>query len=390
MPVLATRPALVLAALVTFALPLVAQTAVSEGDTHLAKARALAGLDFLTTEETQCRELPGDDPYRVNTSTEEVKPTQIFDNVYYIGTRSRGAWVVNTSDGIILINALHTRELDGTLLSGLKKLKLDPAQVKYVIVTQADGGAFGGAKYFQDKFAAQVILSSADWDAMAQLVATRASGGQRGDSGRSGSSRGGGSSGGYGGRGGGGGMGGRGGGGGFGRGGGGGSGGGDFGGGSGRSGGGTGNGQVDDKPKRDQMAVDGETFTLGNETVTTVLAPMHTRGTLSVIVPVTNHGIPHFAMVIGGTGLPTAVSMLNTYIASAKHIAEVGTNLHVDAELSSYPFVDNALARMDTLRRAHPGDANPFVIGTDGFQRYAGVLGECAWVSLLKPVRDPE
>jgi metallo-beta-lactamase class B len=46
----------------------------------------------------------------------------------------------------------------------MKKLGLDPAQIKYVIVSHGHGDHSGGAKYLQDTFGAHVILSEADWD----------------------------------------------------------------------------------------------------------------------------------------------------------------------------------------------------------------------------------
>jgi len=39
---------------------------------------------------------------------------------------------------------------------------------------------------------------------------------------------------------------------------------------------------------------------------------------------------------------------------------------------------------MDTLRKAPADAVNPFVIGEDGVHRYIELLGECAWVALLR------
>jgi glyoxylase-like metal-dependent hydrolase (beta-lactamase superfamily II) len=306
----------------------------------------------------------------------------VFDNLFYIGTTNVGAWAVKTSAGIILINSLHT-EANNKLLSGFKKLGLDPADVKYVIVTEAAGDRYGNAKYFQDKYAAQVIMSANGWDEMARTVAAAPRRAAR-DSGMGGGSRrGGGGAGGGGG--GGGGMGGRGGMGG-GRGG--------FGGGRG-GGGGYGGGRPaqtertessrngDEMPSHDQVGLDGETFTLGDETVRVILTPSHTAGTLSVIVPVKDHGEPHVAAVLGGTEIPVSGSQRTAYVTSALHFAIVADSAHVDAELNSNPFVDNAIVRMDSLRHAGASDKNPFLIGTDGFQKYMGVIAECGWVNVL-------
>lgn len=367
-----------------------AQSPTDEARQHLARARELAGSAFLTTEEVQCNELGEGDPYRAGGKESHLPPTRVFDNLYYVGTDRLGAWAVQTSAGIILINAMHTGSAESMVAGGLRKVGLDPAQVKYVIVTQADGDEYGGAKYFQDKYAAQVIMSPEDWTEAARLAAIRPSRTRAGDSLGGGSRRGGGG-------GGGGGTGGRGGGGfGGGRGGfGGGRGGG--GGGFGRSGSTGGNrsagnesAAVDDVPHRDLTAVDGQTFTLGNETVTVLMTPSHTAGTISVIVPVTDHGTPHTAVVLGGTEIPAGSDMKNAYITSLAHLSKVADSAHADVELNSYPFVDNAVPRMDSLRRAKGPMTNPFVIGTDGLHRYLDVLSECGWVSLLGPRRPAD
>lgn len=144
--------------------------------------------------------------------------------------------------------------------------------------------------------------------------------------------------------------------------------------------------KTDDVPQHDQVALDGETFTLGDETVTVVLTPGHTAGSLSVLVPVKDHGQQHVAAIVGGTEAPGASSLRSEFVTSMQHLAKVAGAANVDAELSSHPFVDNAIARMDTLRRA-ASIANPFVIGSERFQRYLSLLGECGWVGVLRGSR---
>ena len=48
----------------------------------------------------------------------------------------------------------------------LKKMGLDPTQIKYVILSHNRGDRYFGAKYIQDTYHAHVILSEADWTAM--------------------------------------------------------------------------------------------------------------------------------------------------------------------------------------------------------------------------------
>ena len=61
--------------------------------------------------------------------------------------------------GIIVIDAIFDYSVEDEVVGGMKKLGLDPAQIKYVIVSHGHGDHSGGAKYLQDKFGAHVILS---------------------------------------------------------------------------------------------------------------------------------------------------------------------------------------------------------------------------------------
>jgi metallo-beta-lactamase class B len=51
----------------------------------------------------------------------------------------------------------------GRVEGGLRKLGLDPARLKYAIVSHAHIAHIGGAKYLQEKFGTRIILSEVDW-----------------------------------------------------------------------------------------------------------------------------------------------------------------------------------------------------------------------------------
>jgi metallo-beta-lactamase class B len=49
---------------------------------------------------------------------------------------------------------------------------MNPADIKYVIVSHAHGDHIGGAKLLQDRYNARVMLSAADWDLAEQTNLT--------------------------------------------------------------------------------------------------------------------------------------------------------------------------------------------------------------------------
>ena len=88
----------------------------------------------------------------------------MFDNLYFVGEIEYSAWAVTTSAGIILVDAIYDYSVEDEVAGGLKKLGLDPATIKYVIVSHGHRDHVGGARYLQDRFGARIVMSADDWD----------------------------------------------------------------------------------------------------------------------------------------------------------------------------------------------------------------------------------
>jgi metallo-beta-lactamase class B len=97
-----------------------------------------------------------------------AEPQKVFDNLYFLGTKFHTAWALKTSDGIILIDTLYNYAIEPEIVDGLKKEGLDPAQVKYVLITHGHSDHDEGAAYFQQKYGAHVMLGGPDWDVLAK------------------------------------------------------------------------------------------------------------------------------------------------------------------------------------------------------------------------------
>lgn len=59
------------------------------------------------------------------------------------------------------------------MVEGMKKVGLDPANIKYVIVSHGHSDHSGGAKLLQDRFHPRVLMSAADWDLLDRSGGTR-------------------------------------------------------------------------------------------------------------------------------------------------------------------------------------------------------------------------
>ncbi|MEN9537927.1 MAG: hypothetical protein RLZZ126_162 [Pseudomonadota bacterium] len=144
-------------------------------DQHVASATRIAGEDLkfllpICRPQPAARAQPSpqmDESLRKLIEQAPPEPGQAFDNLYYVGSAWVSAWVLKTSDGLILIDALNNA-LEATALieGGMRKLGLDPAQIRYVIVTHGHGDHYGGAAMLAEKYRARVVASETDWQMM--------------------------------------------------------------------------------------------------------------------------------------------------------------------------------------------------------------------------------
>src|SRR5438270_7732429 len=95
-------------------------------------------------------------------------PVKVFDNMYVFPTEDVNAWAIQTSAGIIMIDATYDYSVKELIADAMPKVGLDPSQIKYVIVTHGHGDHFAGAKFLQDTYGAKVLMSEADWTMVAQ------------------------------------------------------------------------------------------------------------------------------------------------------------------------------------------------------------------------------
>ncbi|MBV9512253.1 MAG: MBL fold metallo-hydrolase [Caulobacteraceae bacterium] len=133
---------------------------------HVDKAVVLAG-DDLKTPLFLCRADSGSvvrDALKTG-SSQWIEPTRLFDNLFYIGNRFVGVFVVKTSAGLILFDSTTSPDdAENHLAPGLTALGLRPEDIRYVIVTHGHWDHFGGAAWLQKTYGARVGLSRADWD----------------------------------------------------------------------------------------------------------------------------------------------------------------------------------------------------------------------------------
>jgi metallo-beta-lactamase class B len=96
-----------------------------------------------------------------------AEPAKVADNFYFIGEKDHSSWALVGSQGIIVIEALFHYAVADEVTGGLKKLGLNPNNVKYAVMSHAHGDHDGGAAYLQDSIPGlKLVYGAPDWDAV--------------------------------------------------------------------------------------------------------------------------------------------------------------------------------------------------------------------------------
>ncbi len=253
-----------------------------------------------------------------------IAPTKIFDNVYAIGNAGTVAFVIQTSAGLLMIDALGANQVDTLLLPGFQKLGLDPAQVKSIIVGHGHADHFGGSPYMQEHYGSKVYISAADWNLMENPPPGR--GGRQG-------------------------------------------------------------GPPVGLPKHDQVVSEGQAIVLGDLKVMPVAIPGHTPGSMGYILPVKDNGKTHMAAIYGGTVLTPGIISdegLQTYLKSVEHFKTETKKAKVDVEIQNHPLMDPIQVKLDKLQSRKKGESNPFVVGQANYQKFLDVMALCTEVNIAR------
>jgi len=96
-----------------------------------------------------------------------AEPAKVFDNLYFVGGKIHSSWALTTSEGIILIDTIFPYNSEELIEGGLRKLGLDPKDIKYVLISHAHSDHIGGAEMLQTRYGAKVVMGAADWDTVA-------------------------------------------------------------------------------------------------------------------------------------------------------------------------------------------------------------------------------
>jgi metallo-beta-lactamase class B len=133
----------------------------------------LLALNYAVLEESLCPAADGNTPFPPVASQGEpyIAPMQVFDNLYFLGSKVDTAWALTTSEGIILFDAMFPYEIEEYVVGGMTALGLDPADIKYVVISHGHADHFGGGALLQERYGTQAVMSETEWRYIADTQA---------------------------------------------------------------------------------------------------------------------------------------------------------------------------------------------------------------------------
>jgi len=97
-----------------------------------------------------------------------VLPTQVFDDLYFVGAVNVSAWLVKTNAGYVLFDTMNNAdEAENIVMAGVRKLGINPNDVRYAVITHEHGDHYGGLRYLQDTYGILGVASDIAWNTMA-------------------------------------------------------------------------------------------------------------------------------------------------------------------------------------------------------------------------------
>jgi metallo-beta-lactamase class B len=316
-------------------LSLIAAAGPDTADSEVAKARQLAGNDFRSSLYL-CDATSSAGPDAL-LAQRWYAPAKAFDDLWFIGSTFVGTWVLKTSDGLILFDALGSEaDVKNHLEPGLRAIGLDPKDIRYVLVTHGHWDHYGGAKYLQERYGAHIGLTREDWDYLDRMPPTNLArapyfGPDTADR---------------------------------------------------------------PPPRRDLVITDGMKLKLGDGELTLFVSPGHTPGTLSALIPVHEGGRTYVLSLLGGTAFPRTLEPdemtggMNAFERSVTILAERARKAGAVGIINTHPHVDGSDHRIERALARRPGEPNPFILGADKVGRYYGMFHACLRAAMLRP-RNP-
>lgn len=236
-----------------------------------------------------------------------IPAIRFFDQLSWIGDEGVGCFVLETLEGLILLDCMRPNETTKTIIEqGMSDLGLDIHDVKAVIISHGHFDHFGIAGYLHETYGCNIYLSERDYQEAQNPPVERLK-----------------------------------------------------------------HFFTEYPFTCTAFLEDGDVFRMGDTEIYVIGTPGHSPGCNSFVFKVTDEGREHWVGMWGGTGITGRdLKDREQYLLSLIKFSEITRKFGCDVEIASHPFVDNSIERLEICRNIVVGTAHPFVIGKEAFQRF--------------------
>lgn len=89
----------------------------------------------------------------------------ILDGLYFIGDEYVGCYILDTGDGLIMIDCTCNSDYHYELIKkGFEDLELDIQNIKYIFITHGHFDHYGKCERFREESGARILMSKADYE----------------------------------------------------------------------------------------------------------------------------------------------------------------------------------------------------------------------------------
>jgi metallo-beta-lactamase class B len=145
-------------------------------------------------------------------------------------------------------------------------------------------------------------------------------------------------------------------------------------------------GAMPEMAEGDFYLTDGMEITVGDRTLTAVMTPGHTPGTISLIIPVTWNGEAHMATYGGGQGSPNDIPRLIQFRDSLDHLSAYHELMGVDVLMSNHTIGDDGLTRIAQM--VEDPSVNPYIVGKESVANYHEMWQSCLTADVHQRLYD--